>query len=368
MSGRIVLFGATGYTGRLTARALVERGARPLLAGRRPDSLAALAAELGGGLETATADVDRPETVRALLADGDVLLTTVGPFTRWGAVAIEAAIEAGAPYIDSTGEPPFIRRVFEEWVGPAAQAGVPLLTAMGYDWVPGNLAAGLALERAGAAATRVEVGYFLTGRGGGFSGGTRASTIASMLERGYAYRGGRLVSQPNGRSVRGFEVRGRTRQAISVSSSEHFAIPASYPNVRDVEAYLGWFGSMSRPMQAGSLLIDGVTRIPGAKGALGAALGGFAKGSTGGPDAEVRAASGSHVLAIARDDAGAALAEVRLEGVDGYTFTAGMLAWAAIRAREGGIDGAGALGPVAAFGLEALRSGVEDAGIREIGG
>ena len=95
-----------------------------------------------------------------------MLVTTVGPFARWGAPAAAAATTAGAHYIDSTGEPPFIREVFERY-GPAAeQAGIGMLTAMGYDWVPGNLAGGLALERAGELATRVDVGYFITGGGG----------------------------------------------------------------------------------------------------------------------------------------------------------------------------------------------------------
>jgi short subunit dehydrogenase-like uncharacterized protein len=219
--GRIVLFGATGYTGRLTAAALLARGAKPLLAGRNASTLTELAAELGGGLEVAVADVDRPQTVRSLLGAGDVMLSTVGPFTKWGHPAVEAAIAAGAPYLDSTGEPPFIRRVFERF-GPAADAaGVPLLTAMGYDWVPGNLAAALALTEAegAAAATAVEIGYFTTGGGGGFSGGTMASTIASLLEPGFAYRGGRLISEANGKRVRSFHVRGSDRQAVSVSSS-----------------------------------------------------------------------------------------------------------------------------------------------------
>ena len=166
MAARIVLFGATGYTGRLAAEAMVERGLKPVLAARSKDKLDALAGELGGGLETATADVADPPSVRALVESGDVLVTTVGPFARFGAPAAAAATTAGAHYIDSTGEPPFIREVFERY-GPAAdQAGIGMLTAFGYDWVPGNLAGGLALERAGELATRVDVGYFITGSGG----------------------------------------------------------------------------------------------------------------------------------------------------------------------------------------------------------
>ena len=61
MAGRTVLFGATGYTGDLTARSLVERGAKPVLAGRSPEKLKRLAGELGGDLETAVADVAQPD-------------------------------------------------------------------------------------------------------------------------------------------------------------------------------------------------------------------------------------------------------------------------------------------------------------------
>ncbi len=72
MPGRIVLYGATGYTGGLTAEAMVASGARPVLAGRDQDRLNAVAARLaqtGAGieLETAVADIERPEPLRALL-------------------------------------------------------------------------------------------------------------------------------------------------------------------------------------------------------------------------------------------------------------------------------------------------------------
>jgi short subunit dehydrogenase-like uncharacterized protein len=157
MPPRIVVFGATGYTGRLTAERLVAQGERPVLAGRSEQRLSELAERLDG-LELQVADVDRPETVAALLAPGDVLLSTVGPFVRWGEPALRATIAAGGVYIDSTGEPPFIRRVFEEFGPPARRAGATLLTAMGYDFVPGTLAGALALEDAGEAAVRVDVG------------------------------------------------------------------------------------------------------------------------------------------------------------------------------------------------------------------
>src|SRR5207247_8262039 len=98
MAARIVVFGATGFTGRLVAEALVHGGARPVLAARSAERLDALAGELGGNLETAVADVARPDTVRALVERGDVLVSTVGPFRRYGEPAVRAAIAAGAHY------------------------------------------------------------------------------------------------------------------------------------------------------------------------------------------------------------------------------------------------------------------------------
>src|SRR3954449_295873 len=127
---RTVLFGATGYTGRLVAEAMVERGLRPVLAARGREALDALAAGLGG-LETLVADVSEPASVRALVERGDVLVTTVGPFQRFGRAAIDAAVDAGAHYLDSTGEGPFIREVFEVYGPRALAAGIGALTAFG---------------------------------------------------------------------------------------------------------------------------------------------------------------------------------------------------------------------------------------------
>jgi len=202
MSGRIVLFGATGYTGELLARTLVGSGATPVLAARSAERLARLAVELGG-LETHVADVTDPATVRALVERGDVLISTVGPFARWGEPAIRAAIDAGATYFDTTGEPAFIRRVFEHHGPAAARAGTALLTAFGFDFVPGNLAAELALQVAGPAATRLDVGYFSTGSGN-ISGGTRASSAGAVLASSFALHGGRLLTERTAARVRRF--------------------------------------------------------------------------------------------------------------------------------------------------------------------
>jgi hypothetical protein len=106
--------------------------------------------------------------------------------------------------------------------------------------------------------------------------------------------------------------------------------------------------------------------VPGAKAGFDALTGRLVKGSTGGPGLEERSKQRSYIVAVASDADGRDLAEVRVTGLNGYDFTAGMLAWGAMRAAEGGIQGSGALGPVEAFGLDQLEAGVAQAGIERV--
>jgi short subunit dehydrogenase-like uncharacterized protein len=364
MPGRIILFGATGYTGKLTAEALVGRGERPLLAGRNNDKLSILSGELGGGFDTAVADVADPASVRDLVGPDDVIVATVGPFVRWGDVAAEAAVAAGARYLDSTGEPAFIRRVFERFGPEAERSGAALLTAFGYDWVPGNLAGALALRDAGEAATRIDIGYFTTGGLGGMSGGTRASAAGAMFEPSFVWRDGIRTERAAAR-VREFTVGGRTKPAISVGASEHFTMPRLQPGLREVNAYLGWFAH-PRPMQAFSVVNSGIAKVPGVKAGMSKLIERFVETSTGGPDAEARAGTGSQVVAIAYGAGGEELATVEVGGVNGYTFTGNVLAWGASAALAGGIEKSGALGPAEAYGLDALEAGCAEAGISRV--
>lgn len=360
MAKQIVVFGATGFTGELVARALVARGARPVLAARSAERLQRLAAELGG-VRTQVADVSQPASVRALVERGDVLISTVGPFVRWGQPALEAALQAGATYFDSTGEPPFIRHVFEQRDAAARSAGCALMTAFGFDWVPGNVAAALALREAGSAAVRVEVGYF--SRGTGISGGTRASMIGAALEPAYAFRKGSLVTERSTAHARSFQVApGKSLHAASVGGSEHFGLPPHYPALRDVAVFLGLPSAERVP--ALSAALDAVMHVPGARAAAHALTSRFIRVSNGGPDAAARRRGSSTVIAEAFSAAGAQLARVQLNGPDAYSFTAEILAWAAITAREQGVQGVGALGPVSAFGIERLEAGMKQAGFQ----
>lgn len=364
MPPRVVLFGATGYTGRLTARELAAAGAHAVLAGRDRRRLDALAGELGGRFEVAVADSARPASVRDLVGEGDVLVTTVGPFLVHGRAAVEAAVAAGAHYLDATGEPPFVRRVFDE-LGPRAEGRCALVPAFGYDFVPGNLAGALALREAGEEATAVAVGYFASG-GGGFSTGTLASGAGMLLEQSFAWRGGRLVRDRVASRVRAFPVRGRAWLAVSYGGSEHYALPRFAPGLRDVDVYLGWFGRRSRAVQAASAVGAPLARVPGARAIGRAAAAALARRTGGGPEEPARQASRSYVIAVASGADGRELAQVRLRGPNVYTLTAGLLAWGARQAAAGGLAGTGALGPVEAFGLEALRDAADAVGLQRI--
>ena len=334
---------------------------------QRRAKLEALAADLGGELETAVADVARPESVRALVEPGDVIVATVGPFARHGDPAVEAAIAAGALYLDSTGEPAFIRRVFERYGADAARAGASLVTAFGYDWVPGNLAGALALRDAGDEATRVDIGYFTTGGGlGGMSGGTRASAAGAMLEPAFVWRSG-IRTERGAVRMRSFEVAGKSRQAISVGSSEHFALPALYPGLREVNVYLGWFGSSSRAMQAMAAVNAGLAADPG-------------------PEVRVRPPHrpvrphldrrprrrraradriGDRGDRLRRREIASSPGS-RCAGSTATRSPAEVLAWGAASALEQGMEGVGALGPASAFGLDRLEAGCAEAGISRV--
>ena len=365
MSRRIVLFGATGFTGALIAERLLALGERPVLAGRDPDRLKALAGRLGTDLETVKADVLRENSVFSAVGIDDVLVSTVGPFAKHGAVAVRAAIDARATYMDSTGEPSFIRRVWEEFDAPARRTGARLLTAMGFDWVPGALAGALALERGGDDAVRVDVGYFTLGMRADFaSAGTKESLVGATLDPSFGFRDGRVQTERGGAHVRTFAVAGKDRQAMSVGGAEHFTLPAAYPRLREVNAFLGGFGPFTRAVAATTRATAVATRVPGARSVM---LGAGERLAALAPtrSAESHQGGQSWIVGAAYAADGTQLAEVHLKGVDAYDFTAGFLAWAAVRAAGAGIAGAGALSPVTAFGLEELRAGAAAAGIEE---
>ena len=229
MLSRIVVFGATGYTGELIASRLVAAGERPVLAGRSQERLSALAARLGD-LEVVRADAMRQNTVFDLVTSSDdVLISTVGPFSKWGLPAVRAAVAAGCAYLDTTGEPDFIRRVFEEFSGPASRSGARAADGDGLRLRAGCSGRRVGVVEAGEEAVRVDVGYYAMGEGvASLSAGTRESVVGVTLGTGFAFRDGAVQVVRPAERVRSFRVAGRAREAFSVGGAEHFSLPAAF--------------------------------------------------------------------------------------------------------------------------------------------
>ncbi|MFF9504655.1 saccharopine dehydrogenase NADP-binding domain-containing protein [Streptomyces sp. NPDC014656] len=131
MNSRVILLGATGYTGDLVLNALIRRGVRPTLAGRNPTVLTALA-ERSGGLDHLVVDAATPDGLGKHLQRGDVLITTVGPFERFGFPVARAAADAGAHYLDSSGEVGFVRTLRDRHHQRARETGAVTPPAFGY--------------------------------------------------------------------------------------------------------------------------------------------------------------------------------------------------------------------------------------------
>lgn len=313
---RIVLFGASGYTGRMAAQLLAQGPAPLVLAGRNRDALQTQAQLLGAD-DVLVTQVGDDALVDALHRD-DVLVTTVGPFTTVGHHALDAAIESGATYIDSAGESGFHRHVFTERHEPARSTGAALVTGCGADWLPGNVAGAHAVGRA-PEAVKLEIDYVITGDSFELSGGSAATgqvLLANPLPP-YALRGGRVIDvEPTTRTC---TLDGITTSGNLLGTTECLALPRTFPHLTDIDVTLAMPADLT-------------------------------VGTTGGPDDKKREANGQIIVARAYDGDSRLLTTTRLDAANGYDYTASMLAHAATSAWRNPLTQSGALGPIEAFG------------------
>ena len=343
----LTILGATGYTGRLCAREAVERGLSVRVAGRRRDALARLAEDLRdratGPVETVTVDVGDGPTLRGLAASSQVLLSTVGPYERWGRPVVEAALAGGCAYVDVSGEVAFL-----EWVhkqdARARAAGVALCPGMGFDGVPGDLLAALAADLLDADPTSVRVAYAL--RGGRVSAGTAASAAGVAAAGGAAWRHGRLVGEPVGVDSWRAPLPQGHADALSVPLPEVVTVGRT-TGAEHVRSYLTVpFASLIAPLApAADLLRRVLATTP--------LLDGLAQGARRlpeGPSAEQRARTRATVVAEVRSGQRTAVARAHLRDV--YLTTARTAVAVAGRLLEGG-SATGALTPTSAVGGEA---------------
>ena len=173
-TGPIAVYGATGYTGRLVVAEIAAADLDFVISGRNRAKLEALREELSLDVPAVTAKVDDPVSLRELLGDCSVLINCAGPFVRFGEPVLAAAVETGTHYLDTTGEQPFMKMAFERYGPGAARAGVAIVPAMGFDYVPGDMIASLT---AGNMDELDEVSMHYSWRGFTPSQGTARTTL-----------------------------------------------------------------------------------------------------------------------------------------------------------------------------------------------
>lgn len=140
----IVLYGATGFVGKLTALYLASAAgdARIALAGRSADRLLAVRETLPASAQSwplITADASDPSSLAAMAARTRVVISTVGPYLRYGLPLVAACAAAGTDYTDLTGEPLFIRRAIDEYHKQAVDTGARIVHSCGFDSIPSDL-------------------------------------------------------------------------------------------------------------------------------------------------------------------------------------------------------------------------------------
>jgi short subunit dehydrogenase-like uncharacterized protein len=209
----IVIFGATGFTGALTAEYLARNapeGCRWALAGRNRAKLEAVRDRLAGidpalaDLPFLHADVTEPESLRAVAESARVVITTVGPYIEHGEPLVAACAEAGTDYVDLTGEPEFVDRMYVAHHARAVETGARIVHACGLDSIPHDLGAWFTVQQLPEGVPLRVRGMFRAG--GRVSGGTFASAMTAF-SRGRQLRQAvnerrKVEPRPEGRRVR----------------------------------------------------------------------------------------------------------------------------------------------------------------------
>ena len=184
----IVVYGATGYTGRLVAEYLAHhyqgQGPKWAMAGRSADKLAEVRDLIGAPADTPliVANSDDPASMKALAEQTRVVITTVGPYQLYGEPLLAACVAAGTDYADLCGEPVWMRQMADKYHAAAQASGARIAFSSGFDSIPFDLGV-LMLQQAakarfGAPAPRVK--GRVRAMQGKFSGGTAASLTATM--------------------------------------------------------------------------------------------------------------------------------------------------------------------------------------------
>ncbi len=176
----LVVYGATGFTGRLVAEYLAGRGGpqRVALAGRSRWKLESVRDEIGVDWPLLVADAADPKALLKVAKSTTAIVTTVGPYWKYGLPLVEACAKAGTHYADLAGEVLFMRESIDRYDAVAKKSGARIVHASGFDSIPSDLGVYLLHEAVGG--PMGETIMAVRWASGGFSGGTIASGIGQM--------------------------------------------------------------------------------------------------------------------------------------------------------------------------------------------
>ena len=195
----MVVFGATGFVGKLTAEYLAEHapaGLKVGLGGRSQEKLESVRASLGARAAEwplVVADSSDAASMRALAERTRVVATTVGPYRRYGMPLVEACAETGTDYVDLTGEVFFIRESIDRFHAKAQETGARIVHCCGFDSIPSDLGVFVLYQEAGELA---DVTFVVRGAKGGPSGGTLESMKGMIDEAKADSKARRLMGDP----------------------------------------------------------------------------------------------------------------------------------------------------------------------------
>lgn len=208
----IVMFGATGFTGGLTAEYLARHAGanvRWALAGRNLDKLAAVRKRLIAinsackTLELIQADVGDAESIRNVAESTAVVITTVGPYLNFGEPLVAACAAAGTDYVDLTGEPEFVDQMWLKYHQQAQASGARIVNCCGFDSIPHDLGALFTVQHLPEGVPLKVEGFVRAG--GKFSGGTLHSAVTAMSRMrtgaGIAKQRRETEKRPAGRKI-----------------------------------------------------------------------------------------------------------------------------------------------------------------------
>lgn len=194
---KVVVFGATGFTGMLIVERLARAGIPFAVAGRHPVKVKQLGERLGG-VACIVADAKHPRSLAPLMEETTLIINCVGPFLRYGEVVLQAALEHGVHYLDTTGEQPWMKLTWERYHHVALDKRLTVINATAFEYAIGDwLAACVAEPLKGITPVEsIKIGYRV--RGGGMSHGTALSIFEMWGRQGWSYEQERWQPRPIG--------------------------------------------------------------------------------------------------------------------------------------------------------------------------